>query len=40
LTTAAWPAVGQQWLQPVPLLVRQIMAIKHSPGLPHPPTMI
>jgi hypothetical protein len=31
---------GQQRLQPGPLLVGQIMAIQHGPGLQHPPTMI
>src|SRR5215203_3285167 len=38
--TALRGLIGQQWLQPGPLLIGQIVTIEHADGLPHPPFKI
>jgi hypothetical protein len=35
-----WGLIGQQGLQPGPLLIGQIVTIEHGDGLPHPPFKI
>jgi hypothetical protein len=39
-TTPTRRPIGQQRLQPSPFLVGQVMAIKHTQDLPHPPGLI
>src|SRR5262249_743438 len=35
-TTPTRTPIGQQWLQPSPLIISQIMTIQHAEDLPHP----